>query len=141
MNQANSVAIELINRLSNQSQQTQHVHLNHGHNHHHHNHNHPHNHAHNLPSPNQEQRQPNVVNQVNVEGPNVTATLIISEEVDPNALNQAQNSSAPQQPNIMGLLNNFMSPGTGFNFANLFGGNVQPQGNQNSQPQPQGPQP
>lgn len=128
-----------MNRLSNQSQQAQHVHHNHGHNHHHHNH--PHNHTHNHPVPNQEQRQPNV-NSVNVEGPNVTATIII-EEVDPNASNQAQNNQMPQPPNIMGMLNNFMSPGSGFNFANLFGGNMQPQGNQNSQgqPQPQPPQP
>jgi hypothetical protein len=75
---------------------------------------------------------------MNAEGPSVTATLIISEEVDPNASNQAPNNSLSQQPNIMGILNNFMNPGTGFNFANLFGGNMQqPQNNPNSESQPQ----
>lgn len=60
-----------------------------------------------------------------VEEPEVTATIMIAEDQNNGQINVEMSTNQPRvpgQPNILDTLSSFLQPGTGsgFNFANLF---------------------
>lgn len=116
---SNAGAVSLIRTLNEQYPQHQ-----------------PHQHVHgpqcNHPHPHTHPQQPPQQNtQMDVEAPEITATIVISDDQNGGQINvgiNQQPQGPPFQSTILDTLSTFLQPGTGsgFNFANLFAQPPQP---------------